>query len=132
MSRFYKEAKENKRLTATRCPKCNELLFEPKIVCGKCKVRAGDELIDIGDKGTVHTYNTLIMRFWNGWTGDFHDDPHPVACIKLDSGVYLEHCLEETDFEKLKQGMRVQAVWKPDGERGGGASDILYFRTIEE
>ena len=35
------------------------------------------------------------------------------------------------DKEKLKVGMRVQAVWKEDyDERGEGPGDILYFKEI--
>jgi len=29
-------------------------------------------------------------------------------------------------------GMRVQAVWKPDGERQGSHEDILHFRPTGE
>jgi hypothetical protein len=29
-------------------------------------------------------------------------------------------------------GMRVEAVWKPDGERHGDHEDILYFRPTGE
>jgi len=130
-SKFFKEARDNKRLMANRCPKCNELLFPPLPVCGRCKVRAGEELIEVSDTGIVMSYNPIVMRVWNPWKGDWDEDPHPSAVIKLDSGVYLFHRLEETDLNKLKLEMRVQAVWKEEG-RGQGVQDILYFRTIEE
>jgi len=52
--------------------------------------------------------------------------------ILLDDGVYIRHFLEETDAEKLRVGMRVEAVWKEDHERGEGTADVKYFRTIEE
>ena len=52
--------------------------------------------------------------------------------ILLDDGVYVRHFLEERDEKKLKVGMRVEAVWKEDDERGEGTADIKYFRTIDE
>jgi uncharacterized OB-fold protein len=131
VGRLYKEIRDNKRIVANRCPKCEELLFPPSLVCPRCHVRAGEELIEISDKGTVMSYNPIGMRFWNPWTGDWFEDPHPSASIKLDSGVYVRHSLEETEFEKLEIGMRVQAVWK-EKRQGDGMSDIEYFRTIEE
>jgi uncharacterized OB-fold protein len=30
----------------------------------------------------------------------------------------------------VKIGMRVQAVWKPENEREGAITDILYFKPI--
>ena len=35
------------------------------------------------------------------------------------------------DFH-LAMGMRVEAVWKPDGEREGSHEDIQYFRPTGE
>jgi hypothetical protein len=29
-------------------------------------------------------------------------------------------------------GMRVEAVWKPDGERTGSFDDVLYFKPTSE
>jgi uncharacterized OB-fold protein len=49
----------------------------------------------------------------------------------LDNGVFYRYWLEEQDKEKLKEGMRVEAVWKEDyNERGLGPGDILYFKEI--
>ena len=132
LGRFYKEMRDNKRLVGNQCPKCKELMFPPRTVCGRCKVRAGEELEEISQKGTVRLYNPMVQKFWNPRTGDWYEDPHPSATILLDGDVFTSHALEETDIEKLRVGMRVEAVWKEKKERGEGMGDILYFRTIEE
>jgi uncharacterized OB-fold protein len=44
----------------------------------------------------------------------------------------IMHLLGEVDPQKVKIGMRVQAVWKPPKEREGAITDILYFKPIEE
>ena len=76
-------------------------------------------------------YTYLVYPLWDPHVGDRVVEDYPNATILLDGGVYLVHKLEEKDPEKLKAGMRVQAVWKEE-ERGQGLNDILYFRTIEQ
>ncbi|RLC94425.1 MAG: hypothetical protein DRI39_02860 [Chloroflexi bacterium] len=133
LGRLYKEAMENKRLVTNRCPKCKELLWPPQAVCGRCKVEAGEDWVAMSDKGTVIQYTYLVFPLWDPHYGEKLANPHPTATIKLDGGVYMVHFLEEKDPQKLKEGMRVQAVWKEkQEERGRGLGDILYFRTIEE
>jgi hypothetical protein len=42
------------------------------------------------------------------------------------------HKLGEVEPDEVKIGMRVQAVWKPEGDREGSITDILYFKPIKE
>lgn len=130
MGRLYKEAMENRRLVTNRCPKCKELLWPPQAFCGRCKVDAGEDWVEMSDKGTVIQYTYLVFPLWDPHYGEKWANPHPTATIKLDNGVFLVHHLEERDPEKLKTVKRVQAVWK-EGDRGRGLADILYFRTID-
>jgi uncharacterized OB-fold protein len=130
LGKLYKEAVENKRLVTNRCPKCKELVWPPQAVCGRCKVDAGEDWVVMEDKGTVIQYTYLVFPLWDPHYGKKIAEAYPMATIHLDNGVFLIRHLEEKDPNKLKVGMRVQAVWKEEG-RGGGLSDILYFRTIE-
>ena len=131
LGKLYKEARDNKRLVTNWCPKCKELLWPPRAVCGRCKVEAGEDWVEMSDRGTVIQYTYLVYPLWDPHVGDRVAEDYPNATILLDGGVYLVHKLEEKDPEKLKAGMRVQAVWKEE-ERGQGLNDILYFRTIEQ
>ena len=132
LGRVYKEALDNKKLVANRCPKCKELIWQPAAVCGRCNVEAGEDWVVMSDKGTVVQYTYLVFPLWDPHYGDRLANPYPTATIKLDDdGVFLVHFLEERDPEKLKNVKRVQAVWKEEG-RGRGLGDILYFRTIDE
>ncbi len=68
------------------------------------------------------------------------DCSQPVpAVITLDGaspGMGIMHRLGEVGrtmeeiLERVRIGMRVQAVWKPAGEREGAITDILYFRPL--
>ncbi len=129
--RLFREMRDNKKLVAVRCPECKRLLFPPEMVCGYCNIRVEDDWVELSDKGTVVQYTLAGMPIFDIREGKLKGAPRPSANVKLDEGVYLMHWLEETDPEKLKLGMRVQAVWKEEG-RGRGYEDILYFRTIEE
>lgn len=133
LGKLYAEAKENKKLVANKCPKCKGLMFWPTVVCAKCKVETGWEWEELPDTGTVMQTTYLVFPLWDPHYGERWANPHPSAVISLDNGVYQRYWLEETDPEKLKDGMRVEAVWKEDyDERGIGMQDILYYRTIEE
>jgi hypothetical protein len=66
-------------------------------------------------------------------TGEVKPIPYGFGGIQLDGAdSILRHFLEETDLNKLRIGLRMQAVFKPREERVGDLTDILFFRTIKE
>lgn len=138
LGKFFKKIRDEEELWANRCPKCGRIRFPPRIVCGYCKSRIEDKpenWLRLSNKGTVLSYFITAEREVDPSTGKVYGQPNPTATIQLDGGdshTILGHALEETDPEKLKEGMRVQAVWRPKEERTGKISDILYFRTIKE
>ena len=132
MGKTYKEALENKKLVANRCQKCKQVLWPPVQVCGRCKVEAGEDWVELPQTGKVLQYTFLVFPLWDPHFGEKLATPYPNAMIELDDGTIIRHFLEETDTEKLKEGMRVQAVWKEREERGEGTQDVKFFRTIEE
>ena len=133
LGHVYAEAKENKKLVGNKCPKCKQIMWGPTIVCPKCKVETGWEWEELPETGTVTQYTYLVFPLWDPHYGERWANPHPSGTILLDNGVYQRHFLEETDPEKLKVGMRVQAVWKEDYEdRGLGMQDVPFYKEIKE
>ncbi|MFO8010715.1 MAG: OB-fold domain-containing protein [Dehalococcoidia bacterium] len=133
LGKAYAEAKENKRLVGNLCPQCKEVMWRPTAVCPKCKVETSWEWVELAETGTVIQYTYLVFPLWDPHYGERWANKLPSAIIHLDNGVYQRHWLEETDTEKLKEGMRVRAVWEEDyDKRGLGLQDVLYYRTIEE
>ena len=131
LGHFYAEAKENKKIVGNRCPKCKEIWLPPTLVCPKCKVDMGWDWVELSQKGTVFQYTYLVFPLWDPHYGDNWANPYASSTILLDNGVFYRYWLEEQDKEKLKEGMRVEAVWKEDyNERGLGPGDILYFKEI--
>jgi uncharacterized OB-fold protein len=54
-----------------------------------------------------------------------------MGLIKLDGAdTGLLHFLGEIELDKIKVGMRVEAVLKKKEERGGYITDIAYFKPM--
>jgi uncharacterized OB-fold protein len=59
--------------------------------------------------------------------------PYVCASVILDGADQAMFALiQEVDVSAVRMGMRVGAVWKPDGERRGDHTDILHFRPTGE
>jgi len=61
-------------------------------------------------------------------------EPEIPAVIEIDGASPLHgilHKLGEVDPQQVHIGMRVKAVWKPENERQGAITDILYFKPLE-
>jgi hypothetical protein len=130
LGRLYQELKENGRFVANKCPECQRILFPPRIVCGKCHVRAADEWVELGPRGTVIDYTFVYYPMMDPTTGEPRPEPYPHAVIALDGGGLMQHYLQETDPQKIRVGMQVEPVFKPKEQRVGYPTDILYFKEI--
>jgi uncharacterized OB-fold protein len=59
--------------------------------------------------------------------------PYVAASVAIDgSDLSIFSAVQECKPEDVRMGMRVEAVWKPDGEREGSFEDLLYFRPTGE
>ena len=55
------------------------------------------------------------------------------ASVALDGAdISIYALVQECAPEAVRMGMRVEAVWKPDGERQGSHEDIVHFRPTGE
>jgi uncharacterized OB-fold protein len=123
-SRFLTELRDRKRIMGTRCPTCNRVYVPARSVCKDCFGQLG-EWVEVSDKGTVLSYSVCHQ-------------PNPVqpveaplvyGIIQLDGAdTGLVHMLGELDFEQLRIGMRVQAVFEE--ERVASILDIKYFKAL--
>jgi len=88
----------------------------------------GGEWVAIASTGIV-TAVAVVHEAVEG----LHPLPAPFAfvLVKLDGAdTALPHVVGE-GLERLRVGSRVEAVWKPDGERIGSIGDIASFRLID-
>ncbi len=117
------------------CSTCRKTVVPPRTVCEWC-YRPMSEYVQVKDTGTVNTFSLCYVT----WDVQRIKEPEIPAVIMLDGASALSetstvmggimHLLGEVKPDEVKIGMRVQAVWKPENEREGAITDILYFKPI--
>jgi len=129
-NRFYEGLKEEK-IWANQCPACSKILVPPRSFCPRCSVDMG-EWVEAAQEGEIVTWMTANEPFF----GQPVQPPFIGALIRLDGtdcnflhligGINLGD--PEALREKVKEGTRVKAVWRP--EKKGEMMDIMYFESI--
>ncbi len=122
--RFFREIKDNAKITGAKCQKCNLIYVPPRIYCERC-FEGLEEWCEIENKGEIHTYTIG----WVDLDGSRLEEPVILALVKFD-GVYggIVHKVEEISADNVKIGMKVSAVFKE--KREGSILDIKYFKPI--
>jgi uncharacterized OB-fold protein len=124
-SRFYVELRDNKKIWGTKCSKCETVLVPPRNFCGKCFVPI-TEWVELKDTGTLQTFT--VVHYEEPALQPLKP-PFAYGIIKLDGAdTGFVHMVSDTDLDKLKAGMRVQAVFRE--ERQANLLDIHYFKPV--
>jgi len=124
VERFFREIGKNQKIMGVKCPKCGKVYVPPKMVCFECFEKM-EEWVEVGKQGTVKgftvvTHSTPVMPL---------KPPFAYAIITLDgANTDLVHIIKESDPQKLKIGMRVEAVLKEKPRKR--MLDIEYFKPI--
>jgi len=130
MGKFLAALRDEKKILGNRCPACGRTQVPPRIVCAVCDVES-PEWIELGPGGYLTSFDVVFVPTLNPLTGKMREVPYTTCSIVLDHGdTAIMHFLNETDPEKIKVGQRVEAVFRPDGQRTGNVLDIHYFRLI--
>jgi uncharacterized OB-fold protein len=129
VTRFLQELK-NGKIIGRKCNKCTRILVPPRMFCEDC-FRTTDEWIYVKNTGVVNTYSIAHV----GTDASRLKEPLYVAVVNIDGaseGMGFLHYLGEVGSEKkIKVGMKVEAVWKPENERTGSILDIKYFKPLQ-
>jgi uncharacterized OB-fold protein len=120
-------------ILGSNCSHCRKVVVPPRTVCEWC-FRPMSKYIQVKDTGTINTFSLCYVT----WDVKRIKEPEIPAVISLDGASELSdtsvimggimHKIGEVEPEKVKIGMRVKAVWKPEEERTGSITDILYFK----
>jgi uncharacterized OB-fold protein len=127
ISRFLGGLRDG-QLWGRKCSRCERTLIPPRMYCELC-FRPTDEWVRLRDTGRVATYSVSYVNA----DASRRDPGVPilVAVIEIDGGSSMMgvlHLLGEVSSSELAVGMKVEAVWKAEGERRGAITDIRYFR----
>ncbi len=136
LGRFLGLLKEQGALWAVRCPGCQRILMPPRIVCAVCYTETPAFPLGwfpLSGRGTLLDWERVIYPQMDPETGQLRPEPYIHGTFMLEEGVLFTHYLGPEDLEEssLKEGLKVEALFREPGERLGKLTDIKYFRVME-
>jgi uncharacterized OB-fold protein len=132
----YLAALKEGTILGSLCTTCSKIVVPPRTVCEWC-FNPMEEYVPLMDTGTVNTFSLCYVT----WDVRRIQEPELPAVIQLDGASTLDsspimggimHMLGEVDPEEIHIGMKVKSVWKPEAERQGAITDILYFKPLDQ
>ncbi len=124
----YLRALKDKKILGSKCSKTGKV-FVPPVVNSPESFAPASELVEVADRGIITTFCVVNIPV----IGRNLEIPYVAASVALDGAdISIFALIQECKAEDVRMGMRVEAVWKPDGEREGSHEDILYFRPTGE
>jgi uncharacterized protein len=121
-------ALKNKKFLGSKCSKTGKV-FVPPLPNSPESFAPCNELIELDGRGIVTTFCIVNIPV----IGRDLQLPYVAASVALDGAdVSIFGAVQECKPEDVHMGMRVEAVWKADGERTGSFDDVLYFRPTGE
>ena len=101
ISQFFQNLKKG-QLTTTKCKKCAQLLWPPRIVCPNC---LSDELewVDLGIEGELYAFTEVRVGAPLGFVQDI---PFCVGLVKI-GGLLISSRIDNAKYDQLKIGDKV-------------------------
>ena len=122
-SRFLVSLRDHRKILGSKCKACGTVFVPLRKNCGRCFVDI-DEWVDVASEGFIEAYT--IVHYNNPVQPV--KPPFAYALIKLDGADLGFLHLIKQDLEKIKNGLRVKAIFK--AERVGHILDIDSFELI--
>jgi uncharacterized protein len=125
IGRFLAGLRDQRRIWGQRVQ--GQGVIVPPLGYGETDAAEGGEWVAVENTGTV-TAVAVVHESIEG----LHPAAAPFAfvLVRLDGAdTALPHIATE-GLDRLRVGSRVEAVWRPDGERIGSIRDIAGFRPI--
>lgn len=125
---LYLHALKDKKILGSKCSKTGKV-FVPPVMNSSESFEPCNEIVELPDRGIITTFCVVNVPVY----GRDLELPYVVASIALDGAdLSIYGLIQECKATDVKMGTRVEAVWKPDGERQGDHTDIKYFRPTGE
>ncbi len=122
---FLELMRKEQKIFFGRCTSCKKVII-PTAICGRCFAPLEDELVPLNDEGVLECFTVVYLPF----PTQPAEPPYAYGYIRLDgSSSTMPHIIDEVDYDDLRVGMRVKAVWRE--ELKGDIYDIKYFKPID-
>ena len=126
-ARFFAGLKD-KTFLGSKCSKTGKVFVSP-LVNSPESFAPATEFVTLTGRGVVTTFCIVNIPV----IGRDLQLPYVAASVALDGAdISIFGAVQECKPDDVHMGMRVEAVWKPDGERTGSFDDVLYFRPTGE
>ncbi|HKZ94850.1 MAG TPA: Zn-ribbon domain-containing OB-fold protein [Candidatus Bathyarchaeia archaeon] len=102
ISQFFQNLKQGK-LTTTKCKKCSQLLWPPRIVCPNC-LASEFEWADLGTEGELYAFTEVRIGAPLGFV---QDAPFCVGLVKI-GGLTISSRIDNAKHDQLKIGDKLQ------------------------
>jgi hypothetical protein len=117
---------QQRKLIGYGCIACKKVYIPPRGSCPTCG-EAVTEPVEVAQTGTVTAFSVIRIPF----QGQVLEPPYACAHILLDGAdVPLLHILGECDVDRVRVGLRAEAVWAEVIEPT--LASVRYFRPNGE
>ena len=126
--KFFKNLMQNGTFLATKCTKCEKVLFPPRLYCEDCFEEIPDNnWMEVPAAGVVRLFTVAKLNAH----GEKMGNPKVMALIDIDKtdGSTLG-IIKTNDFTRDFTGVKVKAELKPRESREGTIKDILFFEEF--
>lgn len=133
LTKFLTELRENGVFFGIKCPVCGRVQVPPRVVCATCHVK-NDEWVKLGNDGMLKSFTIMYLPLTDPTTGKPHEPPFAYGSVRLDGAdSVIDHMVNpKVNPDEIKVGMKMRAILRPQKQRIGDLSDILYFDPIIE
>jgi uncharacterized OB-fold protein len=116
------------KIMGQACDRCGRVYVPPRGACARCGVPTSKQ-VEVSDKGTVVIFSVVRVPS----AAIQVELPYVAAHVLLDGAdIAFQTLIQECQFDQVRMGMRVEALWKPKSEWGPTFENIRYFRPIDE
>jgi len=102
ISQFFQNLKQG-QLTTTKCKKCAQVLWPPRIVCQNCFSKEL-EWVDLGSEGELYSFTEVRIGAPLGFV---QDAPFCVGIVKI-GGLLISSRIDNAKHDQLKIGDKLQ------------------------
>lgn len=127
-SEVFLRGTQERRLLGRRCSECAKVYMPPRGVCSMCGAAFTDEIVEVGQTGTVTTFAVVNVNFASREI----DLPYAVVEVLFDgANITSQFLIQGVTHDQVRMGMRVRAVWK-DGDLEPTLSNVTHVEPIDE
>jgi hypothetical protein len=120
--KFFREIKDNGKLVASRCDKCNLNYLPPRVYCERCMSKL-EEYVQVESSGVVEPF-TLCHQ-----DADGNEMDHPVGIALVRFPGAHGGIIHKTK-QKLSIGDKVRVLFREKSKRTGSILDIEGFEKL--